>query len=513
MSSKYRDLFYGFLDTGTQSVILPYDEKDNSGLQPEVINGVGNQEKHSYTNEDHEILCPGETLNILPENELQEFGFSVYKPPGKPEFVEWKRGREKLVGRRYKGSYFLNKSDKMKIRHELARRHHRTQFENGSRYFNRSNREFSVLVRFFPSLKNVAEVAREKLGPKRNEYLWRRCYNPIYYIYMVIQSIKRDDSLLPKFTKRISGDILKPRRIERVKFAFAKFCGVAEQQPVARLVDPVVVEVPVIANQASHFLENPTKTFLEPSSHEYDMGTTQWNWSEALEKMQDFEFEQIFAAHEKLKAHVEDFEKEMQRLDAKSEKRRAAKKLRGLREAQTSAESAYPARQVPSLLPISHWFHHRPHNVNCVICNRAKMIAPANVKTPVEEEGTSYSKVYLYADFVGKQFPMSTRGNVQGLCIGNSLGDVYISPQKSKSASHTEKRFKRYFELTHSSPANCIFKVDKLGIKPLKEAFPEMEIHEGIAHHHGSHAKAESIVKDCLYGLRALFTCRWGPCS
>ena len=71
--------------------------------------------------------------------------------------------------------------------------------------------------------------------------------------------------------------------------------------------------------------------------------------------------------------------------------------------------------------------------------------------------------------------------------------------------------FRKYFEWTQINARNAVFKVDKLGIKTLKDNFPEMEIDDGIANHSGSHAKAESIVKDCLYGLRSLLDCASGP--
>ena len=290
-----------------------------------------------------------------------------------------------------------------KVRRELARRHHRAQFENGSRYFNRSNREFSDFVRFFPSVKSVAEVAREKLGHDRNNFLWQRCYTPVYYIFMVSQLIKGDDSILPRFSKRISAEILKPRRVERIKRDFARFCNAkaspraqpectpkteiaAVQQSVTRSVESGVGEAPVGAQLVSKNTEKHIKTPQLTSSQQHhvrvssqenhNLGTKQSTWCDAIEKMEDFEFAQLFAAHEQLKSRVADFESEMEKLEAKREKRRAARKspTKMLREAQEIAESVYPARQVPSLIPISHWFHHRPHDVNCPTCNRAKMI-------------------------------------------------------------------------------------------------------------------------------------------
>ena len=106
---------------------MPYidDKFENSELKKEIINGVGNQQKSSYRNGDNELHVPGENLIIIPENKLGELGYGVSKPPGKPSKIFWKRGSETLVGRRHNGSYYLNKSDTIKVRNEFARLHRR----------------------------------------------------------------------------------------------------------------------------------------------------------------------------------------------------------------------------------------------------------------------------------------------------------------------------------------------------------------------------------------------------
>ena len=499
---------------------MPYidDKFENSELKKEIINGVGNQQKSSYRNGDNELHVPGENLIIIPENKLGELGYGVSKPPGKPSKIFWKRGSETLVGRRHNGSYYLNKSDTIKVRNEFARLHRRAKFENGVRFFNEKDRDFSNLIRYFPSMTNVAERACSSFGPALNLFLWRRCYSPVYYVYLVHRLV-RGDSHLRKYSERISADILKPRRVSRIEKDFREQCQ--SRTSVSLPAAPVAIELRTTAEPVATQPVVPSS--VEPSSQEgehiatvhdeSEVDNPKFSWKDAIEKMENFDFNSLFEAHQRLKSQVEAFEREFEKLQMKREKRRAEKKgsRKALRVAETIAENVYPARHVCSSLPISHYFHHRPHDINCSTCNRAKMIAPANLKTPVEEESTSSSKVYVYADLIGKTFPKSSRGNVQGLCIGNSLGDVYISALKSKAGPEIVKGFRRFFELTHTSPSNCVVKVDQLGVKILRETFTGMVINEGIANHPGSHAKAESVVKDCLYGLRSLLDAAGGP--
>ena len=86
-----------------------------------MVNGVGNKESASYRHTNSgELIIPGETLLILPENKLQEINFDVSKTASKPKEFYFSHGSEKLTARRLKSFNFLNKVETVRALNALV---------------------------------------------------------------------------------------------------------------------------------------------------------------------------------------------------------------------------------------------------------------------------------------------------------------------------------------------------------------------------------------------------------
>ena len=155
-------------------------------------------------------------------------------------------------------------------------------------------------------------------------------------------------------------------------------------------------------------------------------------------------------------------------------------------------------------LPISHLLSHFPKNCNCPACivGRAERLPIVLCDHHRELKG---ERIHIYADFVGKVFPLAGTGEKWGYCIGSSLGHRSIDGMQTKTAPAILDQAQVFLHKLKIPVKGVPWFQDTENATLLRDFLLENEADygPGVANRKNSHGKAETNLRYCGEGLRA----------